>query len=100
MNENDENGSKRRLMRAKARLQSKSTTNTLSTNNDSGPQQRRRPVLGDVSNVTKADSNKDKDTKEAAGTERGGLVSKATQHTSVQKLSRTHSSRSTLGAKD
>src|SRR5438876_171920 len=98
-NENDENGTGR-LTRAKAALQSKPTANTLNTNNGSGPQQRRRAVLGDVSNVTKADSTEDKNTKKAASTGRSSLVSKTTQHAGIQKSTRTNSSRSVLGAKD
>lgn len=58
---------------------------------------RKRSALGDVSNVTKGDITEGK---KALG--KGGLVSKASQPTGVQKntLSRTASSRSILGAKD
>lgn len=52
--------------------------------------------MGDVSNVTKGDMV---DGKKVVG--KGGLVSKASQPTGVQKnLSRTNSTRSILGAKD
>ena len=56
---------------------------------------RKRPALGDVSNVTKGETV---DAKKNVGK---GLVSKAAQPTGIQKnLSRTSSSRSALGTKD
>lgn len=73
-------------------LQSKkSTTNTK-------PLQRKRAALGDVSNVTKGDIVEGR---KASTAGKGGLVSKASQPTGIQKnLTRTNSSRSILGAKD
>ena len=62
--------------------------------------QRRRPALGDVSNVTKTDTVDIGDAKKQA-TGKVGLTSKAaTQAGGVQKLTRTNSSRSALGIKD
>ncbi|MCJ1359251.1 MAG: G2/mitotic-specific cyclin [Icmadophila ericetorum] len=110
-NENDENTTVR-LTRAKAAalggsedavnvglakkpLQSKkSSTNTLTSQ-----VQKKRAALGDVSNVTKTEVL---DVKEAKKTYAGraALVSKTTQNAGVQKLSRTNSTRSILGAKD
>lgn len=110
MNENDENGPTTRLTRAKAAalssedvaantkipLQAKKTASGTVSNGV----QRRRAALGDVSNVTKADNGNAKESKKpAAG--KGGLASKATQQTGgVQKITRTNSSRTGLGAKD
>ncbi|KAI9819896.1 MAG: G2/mitotic-specific cyclin [Pycnora praestabilis] len=113
-NENDENGGTTRLTRAKAAalavpedtsnvntkkpLQSKkSAANTLTTN--VGQPQRKRAALGDVSNVAKVEPTEEKDVKKALGG-KVGLVSKASQNAGVQKMSRTNSSRSILGAKD
>ncbi|KAI9874875.1 MAG: G2/mitotic-specific cyclin [Pleopsidium flavum] len=114
-NENDENGGTIRLTRAKAAalavpddvssgvmakkpLQSKKTaTNSLNAN--IAPPQRKRAALGDVSNVTKGEAIEAKDGKKILNA-KAGLVSKATQNAGVQKLSRTNSSRSILGAKD
>jgi G2/mitotic-specific cyclin 1/2 len=57
---------------------------------------RKRAALGDVSNVTKGEAVEGK-----KNLGKGGLVSKASQPTGVQKtLSRTSSSRSALGVKD
>jgi len=105
-NENDENSATAttRLTRSKAAA---FDTNDLS----SGPAKkalqskksaintqplRKRAALGDVSNVTKGEVIEGK---KAVG--KGGLVSKASQPTGVQKnLSRTNSARSVLGPKD
>lgn len=82
----------------------KSSSNVSATN--AAPQQRRRPALGDVSNVTKNDAVDLKDVKDAKEAKRtvsgkATLVPKATtQNAGVQKLSRTNSSRSILAAKD
>ncbi|KAL9604488.1 MAG: hypothetical protein Q9219_000453 [cf. Caloplaca sp. 3 TL-2023] len=120
-NENDENSGTTRLTRAKAAAlggpedqagvplkkplaTKKSSTNVSSTG--AAPLQRKRAVLGDVSNVTKNDAINVKDVKEAKEAKRTvsgktTLVPKATTHNAgVQKLSRTNSSRSILGAKD
>ena len=79
-------------------LQSKkSTANGLNANN--APLQRKRAALGDVSNVTKGDAIEGKDGKKLLNA-KAGLISKATQSAGVQKLSRTTSTRSILGAKD
>lgn len=91
-NENDENSGSTRMTRAKAAaalntddlaapnkpLQSKKTG--LSVNAQGA--QRKRPALGDVSNVTKVEIN---DGKKVAG--KAGLVSKAAQPTGIQKKS-------------
>ncbi len=113
--ENNENGGSTRLTRAKAAalavpdenttgviakkpLQSKrSTNNTLNANN--APLQRKRAALGDVSNVTKGEALDSKDGKKVTNG-KAGLLSKATHNAGVQKVSRTNSSRSTLGVKD
>ncbi|TAQ88508.1 hypothetical protein B7494_g3136 [Chlorociboria aeruginascens] len=104
-NENDENGTRtRRLTRSKSAafgnedaaaaavkkpLQSKKSTVNVQP-------VRKRAALGDVSNVTKGDIIEGK---KAMG--KGGLVSKASQPTGVQKnVSRTGSTRSALGPKD
>ncbi|KAL8698596.1 MAG: hypothetical protein Q9201_006480 [Fulgogasparrea decipioides] len=120
-NENDENSGTTRLTRAKAAALAgpediagvavkkplatkKSSTNVSSTN--AVPLQRKRAALGDVSNVTKNEAIDLKDVKEAKDTKKtlngkAGLVPKATtQNAGVQKLSRTNSSRSIVGAKD
>ncbi len=79
----------------------KSSANVSSTN--AAPLQRKRAALGDVSNVTKNETVDVKDVKEAKKTLTGkaGLITKTTtQNAGVQKLSRTNSSRSILGAKD
>lgn len=59
---------------------------------------RKRAALGDVSNVTKHEVADAKEGKKIGA--KAGLVSKAAQNAGVQKLSRTNSSRSILGAKD
>ncbi|KAL8961981.1 MAG: hypothetical protein Q9193_001544 [Seirophora villosa] len=120
-NENDENGGTTRLTRAKAAAlvgpeesggvplkkalaTKKSSTNVASTT--TAPLQRKRAALGDVSNMTKHEGVDLKDVKEAKEVKRTvngkpSLVPKATtQNAGVQKLSRTNSSRSILGAKD
>ncbi|KAL8728700.1 MAG: hypothetical protein Q9181_005259 [Wetmoreana brouardii] len=120
-NENDENRGTTRVTRAKAAALAgpedvvgvpvkkplatkKSSTNVSSTN--AAPIQRKRAALGDVSNVTKNEAIDLKDVKEAKDAKKtlngkAGLVPKATtQNAGVQKLSRTNSSRSILGAKD
>lgn len=112
-NENDENGPSTRLTRAKAAalaasdaqvqnaavkkpLQTKkAATNTMNTG-----VQRKRAALGDVSNVAKTENADVKDAKKTT-TSKVGLTSKATtQAGGVQKLTRTNSSRTALGAKD
>ncbi|KAI4138199.1 MAG: hypothetical protein L6R39_006914 [Caloplaca ligustica] len=120
-NENDENSGTTRLTRAKAAALAgpedstgvplkkplatkKSSTNVSSTT--TAPLQRKRAALGDVSNVTKHEAVDLKDVKDAKEAKRTvssktSLVPKATtQNAGVQKLSRTNSSRSILGAKD
>ncbi|KAL8771209.1 MAG: hypothetical protein Q9209_003380 [Squamulea sp. 1 TL-2023] len=117
-NENDENSGTTRLTRAKAAAlggpedlvgaavkkplaTKKSSANVSSTN--TVPLQRKRAALGDVSNVTKNETVDLKDVKDAKTklTGKASLTTKTTaQHAGVQKLSRTNSSRSILGAKD
>ena len=113
-NENDENSGTTRLTRAKAAalavpddltggivkkvLATKKSNNNVPTNNTL-PGQRKRAALGDVSNVTKNEIVDAKDGKKTLSG-KAGLVSKATQNTGIQKLSRTTSTRSILGAKD
>ncbi|PGH18551.1 G2/mitotic-specific cyclin-B [Helicocarpus griseus UAMH5409] len=112
-NENDENGTTTRLTRAKAAalavpdtqstagaikkpLQSKKSAANVSNT----AAQRKRPALGDVSNMTKIENVESKEGKKPAAS-RVGLTSKATTHSAgVQKLSRTNTSRSALGARD
>lgn len=112
--ENNENGGTIRLTRAKAAalavpdenstvtmkkpLQSKKSAN-ITTNATTAHFQRKRAALGDVSNVNKSEAMDGKDGKKLVNA-KPGLVSKATQNAGVQKLSRTNSSRSILGAKD
>ena len=112
-NENDENGGSTRLTRAKAAaltvpedgapmvkkalVTKKSATNTSTTNPILG--QRKRAALGDVSNVTKNEVIEGKEGKKALSG-KAGLVSKAAPSAGVQKISRTNSNRSILGAKD
>ena len=104
-NENDENSGTQRLTRAKAAslvtdeptkkpLAAKRTA-LNATNRLNGT---KRPALGDVSNVTKNETVESKEHKKPTST-KPGLVSKA-QNAGVQKLSRTNSNRSILGAKD
>ncbi|KAI9891821.1 MAG: G2/mitotic-specific cyclin [Vezdaea aestivalis] len=114
VNDNDENGGTTRVTRAKAAalttddntssghikkaLQSKkSGTNALPGVTGL---QRKRAALGDVSNVIKSEPIDVKDVKKALGSSKVGLVSKTSQNAGVQKLSRTNSSRTALGAKD
>ncbi|KAF4260550.1 hypothetical protein KXV68_006862 [Aspergillus fumigatus] len=113
MNENDENGPSTRLTRAKAAALSAGDVPTTTaaakkplqskkaaTNSTTTGTQRRRAALGDVSNVTKSENGEAKETKKAASG-KVGLTSKATMQTGgIQKLSRTNSSRTALGAKD
>ncbi|KAA8648604.1 hypothetical protein EYZ11_001589 [Aspergillus tanneri] len=113
MNENDENGPQTRLTRAKAAALSAGDvpasnaatkkplqTKKTATNTATAGVPRRRAALGDVSNVNKADNGETKEAKKPATT-KVGLTSKATmQAGGVQKLSRTNSSRTALGAKD
>lgn len=82
--------------RAQKPLQSKKSTNISTTGI-----QRKRPALGDVSNVTKPENLETKDTKKTT-TSRGGLTSKATTQTGgIQKITRNNSSRSSaLRVKD
>lgn len=113
-NENDENSGTTRLTRAKAAalavpddmtggivkkaLATKKSNNNVSTTNTL-PGQRKRAALGDVSNVTKNEIVDAKDGKKTLSG-KAGLVSKATQNAGIQKLSRTTSTRSILGAKN
>lgn len=110
-NENDENTASTRLTRAKAAALSvsdvpasnvavkKPLQTKKSAGNTANATQRRRPALGDVSNVTKPDNIDSKDGKKP--TVRSGLTSKATaQAGGIQKLSRNNSSRTALGIKD
>lgn len=60
---------------------------------------RKRAALGDVSNVTKNEIADPKDGKKQLSG-KPGLVSKATQNAGIQKLSRTTSNRTLLGAKE
>ncbi|OAX78561.1 hypothetical protein ACJ72_07131 [Emergomyces africanus] len=114
-NENDENGVSTRLTRAKAAalaapgtqatngatkkpLQSKQSA--ANTSNVAATQQRKRPALGDVSNMAKIDNMDAKDGQKIVAS-RVGLTSKVSTHSAgVQKLSRTNTSRSALGVKD
>lgn len=81
----------------KALATKRSATNISNANAAQG--QRKRSALEDVSNVTK---NELVDTKEGKKVLSGktGLVSKASQNAGVQKIPRTNSTRSILGAKD
>ena len=67
-------------------------------NVSSNAQPRKRAALGDVSNVNKTETVDGKDAKKASS--KPGLLSKAAQPTKVQKLSRSNSTRTTLGPKD
>ncbi len=114
-NENDENSGTTRLTRAKAAALTvpddvagrgmpkkalatkKPATNVSSTN--AVPGQRKRATLGDISNVTKNDLAESKEGKKVLSG-KAGLVSKATQNAGVQKISRTNSNRTILGARD
>jgi hypothetical protein len=116
-NENDENAATTRLTRAKSAamgttdastdvpkktVQSKKSTTTLGANGTA--QARKRPALGDVSNVTKTDglgagAKDGKDAKKSLAT-KAGLVSKAAHPTKIQKPSRTTSTRSVLAPKE
>lgn len=122
-NENDENSGTTRLTRAKAaaltvpdlvtagsKITKKTTTTTKTvkstTSNTANtgttvavPAARKRAALGDVSNVTKNEVLEPKEGKKAMHT-KPGLVSKAAHNAGVQKVSRSNSSRSVLGAKD
>ena len=73
------------------------TGNATTTTAVPGP--RKRAALGDVSNVTKHDLLEPKEGKKAMNP-KSGLVSKAAHNAGVQKVSRSNSSRSVLGAKD
>lgn len=104
-NENDENVGTTRLTRAKAAALSvddldKATQKPLqakkSTLQINQPLQRKRAALGDVSNVTKGDGAAEG--KKVLG--KNGLVSKASQPTGIQKVSRANSTRTALGSKD
>ncbi|KAL8854536.1 MAG: hypothetical protein Q9221_000571 [Calogaya cf. arnoldii] len=117
-NENDENSGTTRLTRAKAAalggpddlvgaagkkpLATKKSSVNVSSTNAAQPQ-RKRAALGDVSNVTKSevvDLKDVKDAKKTLNTKASLLAKTTTQNAGVQKLSRTNSSRSILGAKD
>ena len=84
-------------MGKKALVTKRSTTNTSTAS--SIPGQRKRAALGDVSNVTKNEVVEGKEGKKALSG-KAGLVSKAAPSAGVQKISRTNSNRSILGAKD
>ena len=116
-NENDENGGgTTRLTRAKAAALATDTTSNLTMptkkplqsktsalnalNGNAAPLRRKRAALGDVSNVTKSEIVDAKAMKKVTTTTKVGLVSKASQNAGVQKLPRTNSSRSVLGAKE
>ncbi|KAL9609894.1 MAG: hypothetical protein Q9167_005365 [Letrouitia subvulpina] len=120
-NENDENSSTTRLTRAKAaalvgpddagpgmtKKQPLATKKSTTATSTAAPLPKKRPALGDVSNVVNQkeilearDSKKPMTTSTAAAS-KPGLVSKATAHNAgIQKPSRNNSSRSVLGAKD
>ena len=114
-NENDENSGTTRITRAKAaaltvpdhvtasgKVTKKTTitSKTASTTNSTAvPAARKRAALGDVSNVTKLEVLDPKEGKKAMPA-KSGLVSKAVHNAGVQKVSRSNSSRSVLGAKD
>jgi len=111
-NENDENVSTTRLTRAKAAALGTSDRTADAIKKPlhrsqlavkaSATQTKKRAALGDVSNVVKNDIVGEKDSKEGKKplATKGGLVSKAAQPTRVQKIPRTSSNRSILGAKD
>ncbi|PLB55140.1 G2/mitotic-specific cyclin-B [Aspergillus steynii IBT 23096] len=112
MNENDENGPQTRLTRAKAAAMSAGDapaanaakkplqTKKAATSTATGGVPRKRAALGDVSNVNKADNGETKESKKSAGS-KVGLTSKATmQAGGVQKLSRSNTTRTAMGAKD
>lgn len=110
-NENDENINTTRLTRAKAAALGTSDGPTdaikkplqrsQSVSKASATRTRKRAALGDVSNVVKNDIG-EKDSKEGKKpvSTKGSLVSKASQPTRVQKISRTTSTRHILGNKD
>ena len=114
-NENDENVGRTRVTRAKTAAISttgnghlevtkksvqttKKTVTALSSANTAQP--RKRAALGDVSNVVKAEYDDSAREAKKPLQNKSGLVSKAAQPSRVQKLSRTNSTRSILGAKD
>ncbi|KAL9125337.1 MAG: hypothetical protein Q9217_005447 [Psora testacea] len=109
-NENDENKGTMRLTRAKAAaltvpndlvggaVKKPLATKKSATNLSNRTAGQKRAALGDVSNVTKIEAIDSKENKKPMPA-KPGLVSKA-QSAGVQKLSRTNSSRSILGAKD
>jgi G2/mitotic-specific cyclin 1/2 len=111
-NENDENVNTTRLTRAKAAALGTSDRPTdaikkplqksQSVSKASGTRTRKRAALGDVSNVVKNDIIGEKDSKEGKKplAAKGSLISKASQPTRVQKISRTTSTRPVLGTKD
>ena len=72
---------------------------TFSTSSNAVPNQRKRPALGDVSNVPKQEPVDSKNGKKTLNS-KAGLLSKTTQNAGVQKPSRTSASRSVLGTKD
>ena len=104
-NENDENKGSTRLTRAKAATQQtdEPTKKPLATKKSGlNPTNRtagqKRPALGDMSNISKAEAVESQENKKPITT-KAGLVSKA-QSAGVQKISRANSNRSILGAKD
>ena len=113
-NENDENSGTLRVTRAKAAalaapddsaagvakkpLATKKSANNV-LNSNAQPGQRKRPALGDVSNVTKNEVVEVKDGKKSL-LNKPGLVSKTTQHAGVQKPTKAKSPRVALGPKD
>ena len=81
----------------KKAVQTKKTVSSVSAANVAQP--RKRAALGDVSNVVKSEYDETKETKRPLQN-KSGLLSKAAQPSRVQKISRTTSTRSILGAKD
>lgn len=82
-----------------AKTSKSASTTTNPANPAAVPATRKRAALGDVSNVTKLEVGGPKEGKKAMHT-KSGLVSKAVHNAGVQKVSRSNSSRSVLGAKD
>ena len=108
--ENDENGGTTRLTRAKAAaltvaddsagaaIKKPLATKKSASNVSNRTAGHKRAALGDVSNVTKNEVIDSKDYKKPMAA-KPGLVSKA-QSAGIQKVSRTSSTRSVLGAKN
>lgn len=109
-NENDENAETTTRSKTAAlaavpdnitKITKRTVTKKTSTISSSAiaPTQRRRPALGDVSNVTKHEPAEAKEAKKPLNS-KAGLVSKATQNAGVQKATRSVSTRSALATKD